>query len=171
MARKKSRSPRRRDDAAAAEPQGRPTADAPDGPLDTGILPELLGFNLRRAQIALWRDFTYTVGSGEVRPGVFSLMVLADLNPGIAQVDLSAQLNIDKASIVGLVDRLEDKGWVERRRSTVDRRRQGVFLTDEGRRWLKQLRKDMLEHEKRFTRLFTATELRQLIGFLRRIHS
>lgn len=163
--------PPRRGASVARDSTAPEASDDAAGPIDTGILPELLGFNLRRAQISLWRDFTYTVGSGEVRPGVFSLMVLADLNPGIAQVDLSAQLNIDKASIVGLVDRLEDKGWVQRRRSTVDRRRQGVHLTDEGRRWLKQLRKDMLEHEKRFTRLFTPTELRQLIGFLRRIHS
>jgi DNA-binding MarR family transcriptional regulator len=155
----------------AADAADAPGADAAAArPIDTGVLPELLGYNLRRAQIALWRDFTYTVGNGEVRPGVFSLLMLAELNPGIAQVDLANQLDIDKATIVALVDRLEQRGWVVRRRSTIDRRRQGVHLTDEGKRWLKQLRRDMLEHEKRFTRLFSAAELRQLISLLRRIH-
>lgn len=139
-------------------------------PIDVGILTELLGFNLRRAQIALWRDFKSTVGNGEVQPGVFSLLMLADLNPGIAQVDLASQLYLDKATIVALVDRMERKGWVQRQRSVVDRRRQGVFLTGEGRRWLRTLRHDMLLHEKRFTGLYSAAELRRLIELLRRIH-
>lgn len=163
---KTKQKPRREQGGAGRSPAG----DAAARPIDTGVLPELLGYNLRRAQIALWRDFTYTVGNGEVRPGVFSLLMLAELNPGIAQVDLANQLDIDKATIVALVDRLEQRGWVRRRRSTVDRRRQGVHLTEEGRRWLKDLRRDMFEHEKRFTRLFSAAELRQLISLLRRIH-
>ena len=138
--------------------------------VDVGILPQLLGYNLRRAQIALWRDFTRTVGEGEVRPGLFSLMMLVEANPGIAQVDLANQLDIDKATIVSLVDRLESQGWVRRQRSSEDRRRQGIFPTEPGRKGLKLLRKEMLEHEARFTRLFTHAELRQLIAMLQRIH-
>ncbi len=139
-------------------------------PIDVGILTELIGFNLRRAQIALWRDFKNTVGNDGVQPGIFSLMMLADLNPGIAQVDLANQLYLDKATIVALVDRLEHRGWLLRRRSTVDRRRQGVHLTAEGKRWLRARQHDMLVHEKRFTALFSAAELRQLLSLLRRIH-
>ena len=139
-------------------------------PIDVGILTELIGFNLRRAQIALWRDFKNTVGNDGVQPGVFSLLMLSGLNPGIAQVDLASQLYLDKATIVALVDRLERRGWVVRRRSTVDRRRQGVHLTADGRFWLRARRRDMLMHEKRFTSLFSAAELRQLLALLRRIH-
>ena len=139
-------------------------------PIDAGILDQLIGFNLRRAQIALWRDFKNSVGSDGAPPGVFSLMMLANLNPGIAQVDLATQLYLDKATIVALVDKLEHRGWVLRRRSTEDRRRQGVHLTTDGRAWLRARRRDMLLHERRFTSRFSATELRQLIALLRRIH-
>src|ERR1700761_6580066 len=121
-------------------------------PINTGLLPNLLGYNLRRAQIALWRDFNRTVREGDVRPGVFSLLILVDANPGIAQIDLANQLDIDKATIVGLVHRLERQHWVVRKTSTVDRRRQGVYITPAGRNTLKNLREEMLEHEKRFTR-------------------
>lgn len=138
--------------------------------IDAGILPQLLGYNLRRAQIALWRDFTSTVGQGEVRPGLFSLLMLVEANPGIAQVDIAHQLDVDKATIVSLVDRLERRQWVRRERSRLDRRRQGIFLTPVGRRGLKTLRRNMLAHEKRFTSRFTPAELRQLISMLRRIH-
>ena len=72
----------------------------------------------------------------DVRPGVFSAMLLANANPGIAQTDIANQLGIDKASVVSLIDRMEHAGWVERRRSTEDRRRQGIFLTARGREGL-----------------------------------
>lgn len=139
-------------------------------PINVGLLPNLLGYNIRRAQIALWRDLSRTVGEGEIRPGVFSLLVLVEANPGVAQIDLANQLDIDKATIVGLVQGLERRKWVTRRQSTMDRRRQGVYLTSEGRREVKRLREEMVEHEKRFTRLFSPEELAQLFAYLRRIH-
>ena len=109
--------------------------------LDLDCLPTLLGFNIRRAQIALWRDFNRNFSDGDVRPGVFSAMLLANANPGIAQTDIASQLGIDKASVVSLVDRMEHAGWVERRRpprtaaaraSSSRRRREGLPLAQEG---------------------------------------
>lgn len=135
-----------------------------------GILPNLIGYNVRRAQIALWRDFSRTVGQGEVRPAVFSLLILVEANPGIAQVDLANQLDLDKAAIVALLHRLQRRQWVTRRRSVEDRRRQGIFLTPRGQDMVNRLREEMLEHEKRFARLFTREELAQLFAYLRRIH-
>jgi DNA-binding MarR family transcriptional regulator len=139
-------------------------------PVNVGILPNLLGFNIRRAQIALWRDFGRSVAAGTVRPGMFSLLVLVEANPGIAQVDLSRELDQDKATIVGLIDALQKRRWLMRRKSSVDQRRHGIFLTAAGRHGLDELRSDMLEHEKRFTRLFSPDEMTTLITLLRRIH-
>jgi DNA-binding MarR family transcriptional regulator len=141
----------------------------PVRPLNVGLLPNLLGYAVRRAHMALWRDFNRTVGNGVVRPGIFSLMVLMDENPGIAQIELASQLAIDKATVVGLIRRLQRQGWVESRQSPADRRRQDLFLTPAGRHELSLLRRDMLEHEARFTNLFTRQELTQFFEFLRRI--
>jgi DNA-binding MarR family transcriptional regulator len=139
-------------------------------PVNVGILPNLLGFNIRRAQIALWRDFGRSVAAGTVRPGMFSLLVLVEANPGIAQVDLSRELDQDKATIVGLIDALQKRRWLMRRKSSVDQRRHGIFLTAAGHHGLDELRSEMLEHEKRFTRLFSPDEMTTLITLLRRIH-
>jgi len=138
--------------------------------LDLDCLPTLLGFNIRRAQIALWRDFNRNVAEGDVRPGVFSALLLAHANPGIAQIEIGNQLGIDKASVVSLVDRMEDSGWVVRKRSTDDRRRQGIFLTPAGTRTCRTLRKEMIDHERKFVSRYTDQELRTLIALLRRLH-
>jgi DNA-binding MarR family transcriptional regulator len=138
-------------------------------PLTVGILPNLLGYNLRRAHMSLWRHFNRTMGAGVVRPGLFSMLVLIDENPGVAQIELAAQLAIDKATLVGLIRLLQKQGWVERRRSPADRRRQDLYLTRSGRRELAALRREMLRHEARFTHLFTRRELKQFFEFLRRI--
>jgi DNA-binding MarR family transcriptional regulator len=139
-------------------------------PIAVGVLPNLIGYNIRRAQIALWRDLTRTVGHREIRPAVFSLLILVESNPGIAQIELAEQLDIDEAAIVGLIHRLQRNDWVVRRRSQEDRRRQGIFLTSRGQDFLNKFRGQMLEHERRFTRLFTREELAQLFAYLRRIH-
>ena len=138
--------------------------------LDLDCLPTLLGFNIRRAQIALWRDFNRNVAEGYVRPGVFSALLLARANPGIAQIEIANQLGIDKASVVALVDRMEDAGWVTRRRSTDDRRRQGIFLTPAGTRTCRALKKEMIDHERKFVSRYTAQERRTPIALLRRLH-
>jgi DNA-binding MarR family transcriptional regulator len=158
MPRTRSRSPR---PAAAAT-----TARA----INLDFLPTLLGYNIRRAQIALWRDFTRNVADGEVRPGVFSVLLLANANSGIAQIDIANQLGIDKASVVALIDRLEDQGWVVRKRSTEDRRRQEIFLTPAGEKAYKALKKEMIEHERKFVDRYTDTERKQLISLLQRLH-
>jgi DNA-binding MarR family transcriptional regulator len=119
--------------------------------------------------MALWRDFNRTVGDGIVRPGLFSLMVLMDENPGVAQIELATQLAIDKATVVGLIRRLLRQGWIETRQSSADRRRQELFLTATGRQELGVLRREMLEHEARFTNLFTRQELTAFFDYLRRI--
>lgn len=138
--------------------------------IDLDCLPSLLGFNIRRAQIALWRDFNRNVAEGYVRPGIFSALLLAKANPGIAQIEIANQLGIDKASVVSLVDRMEDAGWVVRKRSTEDRRRQGIFLTSAGVKACRSLKKEMLDHEQKFVSRYTDHELRQLISLLRRLH-
>ena len=154
----------------SSAPKRRQSAIAPPVPINVGMLPNLLGYNVRRAQIALWRDLARSLGEVKVRPAEFSMMVLVDSNPGIAQIELANQLDVDKATIVGLVDQLQRQKWAVRRQSKVDRRRQGIYLTGLGQRELRRLERTMIEHEARFTRLFSTDELTQLFAFLRRIH-
>ena len=137
--------------------------------IDMDILPELLGYNVRCAQLALQRSFTRTMGSTEVGAGVFGLLVLAGANPGIAQIQIATHLNVDKASVVSMVDKLEETGWLVRRRALDDRRRYGLFLTPEGSRQLKLLKTQMQDREQLLGSLYSDEERRQLIELLQRM--
>jgi DNA-binding MarR family transcriptional regulator len=139
--------------------------------VNADILPTLIGYNIRRAQIVLWRDFARTVADGEIRPGMFSAIALVRANPGIAQVELAGELSIDKASMVSLIDRLEDAGWILRTRSVEDRRRQGLTLTAAGEKMYKTLKREMLDHEQKFAALYSESERKQLVNLLRRLHT
>lgn len=60
--------------------------------------------------------------------------------PGIDQASLAATISFDRATIGGVVDRLEQKGLVERTVSPDDRRARLLHLTAAGRRQLAALR-------------------------------
>lgn len=144
---------------------------AADAKVHLACLPRLLGFNLRRAHQCAWRQYVAVIGDKDIRPGLFSLLVLVGANPGIAQIELGTHLGIDKASIVALLDRLEKAGLLERLRSTRDRRRQGIFLTTGGTEALESLRASVLSLERRMASRFSRPEFDLLLSFLRRLHA
>ncbi|HTS55401.1 MAG TPA: MarR family transcriptional regulator [Burkholderiales bacterium] len=59
---------------------------------------------------------------------------------GITQSDLADILEIEKATLGRLLDRLEAKGWVRREGDANDRRAKRVFLTEEVEPALKAMR-------------------------------
>lgn len=138
--------------------------------VDLGCLPRLLGYNLRRAHQSSWRIYVGVIGENNLRPGLFSLLVLVRSNPGIAQIELGTHLGVDKASIVALLDRLERAGLIERRRSTRDRRRQGIYLTSVGATQLEDLLTQVRQLEKQMASRFTKAELEQFLSLLQRMY-
>lgn len=60
--------------------------------------------------------------------------------PGIDQASLAAAISFDRATIGGVVDRLESKGLVLREVSAADRRARQLSLTPDGRRLLRAVR-------------------------------
>ena len=144
---------------------------AADARVDLACLPRLLGFNLRRAHLCLWRHYVAAIGENKIRPGLFSLLVLVGSNPGIAQIELGKHLGIDKASIVALLDRLEKVGMLNRQRSTRDRRRQGIYLTALGSAELDALVAQVRALERQLASRFSRAEFEQLLGFLQRLYT
>jgi MarR family transcriptional regulator, temperature-dependent positive regulator of motility len=60
--------------------------------------------------------------------------------PGIDQASLAATIGFDRATIGGVIDRLENKGLVQRIVSAQDRRARQLQLTPEGKRLLTAVR-------------------------------
>ena len=59
--------------------------------------------------------------------------------PGASQSELAEMLEVEKASAGRMIDRLEAKGWVERRAQHNDRRIKRIFLTPDAERIHKRL--------------------------------
>lgn len=131
-------------------------------------LGQSLSFSLRRVQLALLRGGLRELSGGKVGPAELGVLTLCAANPGVAQVQVAAALDVDKASVVGLVDRLEGLGWLIRRRSQKDRRRHGLHLTGEGARALQLLQQQAEVVESRVRSRFTEAEWGQLLGLLAR---
>ncbi|HKX47104.1 MAG TPA: MarR family transcriptional regulator [Gaiellaceae bacterium] len=69
-----------------------------------------------------------------------TLLWLVKRNPGLSLAELAAEEGISPPAMSGHVDRLERAGLIERVRSTEDRRRVGLRLTDDGLRLMRRIR-------------------------------
>ncbi|QXJ19560.1 MarR family transcriptional regulator [Actinomadura graeca] len=72
-------------------------------------------------------------------PHLMVLGCVARLGP-LSQREVSEHLRMDAGDIVGLVDTLEEAGYVERRRDAEDRRRYALGVTEAGRLFLSAAR-------------------------------
>jgi DNA-binding MarR family transcriptional regulator len=131
-----------------------------------GMLPGLLGYRLRLAQQKVFRDFAKSIA--ELSPGRVGILLLIDANAGVTQSRLAQAVGLDRSTMVGLVDKLEERGLIERRRGD-DRRTNELQLTRAGRVFVTSLRRRIAAHERRVAAGLTAAERSQLIALLEKL--
>jgi len=137
-----------------------------DAPLRPGDLPGLLGYRLRLAQQAVFRDFAASVG--EISPGRVGILFLVEANPGVTQSRLARAVHLDRSTMVGVIHTLEGRGLLERRRGE-DRRTNGLWLTRSGRGLLERLKGRIELHERRVSSRLSSAERAQLIALLEKL--
>ena len=58
---------------------------------------------------------------------------------GMMQTELANVMNVGKVTLGGLIDRLEESGYVERKPDPVDRRAKRIHLSQKGRKLVKKM--------------------------------
>uniref|UniRef100_UPI00261B85AA MarR family winged helix-turn-helix transcriptional regulator n=1 Tax=Novosphingobium sp. TaxID=1874826 RepID=UPI00261B85AA len=130
----------------------------------------IVGFHLRLAHGAVYRHFTETFAALNLTQKQVSVLWLVAAEPGLAQTALSARLQMDRATVMAIVNRLQDRGFVVRGKSAVDGRKQTLHLTPAGHAALAEARTAIAAHEDWLKARFTRAEVRKLIELLARIH-
>ena len=145
------------------------TRRKPARDIQLDMLPGLIGYQLRLAQLAVFGDFAAELKEFDVSPGRFGVLVLISANPGMTQSLLASATQLDRSTMVAVIDQLEARGLVERRASPTDRRSNALVLTAAGEKLLKQLKRRIKQHEARIAAAMTPAETATLVDLLTRI--
>jgi DNA-binding MarR family transcriptional regulator len=100
--------------------------------VDLGVLASSLGPVVRLLRNHLASRIMLAFEPYGLRTGSFSTMALIAANPGCSQSEIARETGVDKSVVVAVVDLLEERGLAERTRSTEDRRRNALTLTEAG---------------------------------------
>jgi DNA-binding MarR family transcriptional regulator len=86
---------------------------------------------LHQISVSIFSDSVAEAGFDITSVQFAALSVLKDY-PGIDQVTLAGMIAYDRVTIGGVIDRLEQKGYLTRTVSARDRRARELHITDEG---------------------------------------
>jgi DNA-binding MarR family transcriptional regulator len=154
----------RRESTLAAPAHAEPRAFAQELESDVGYV-------LRRAQLAVFADFTLSQRGPISRPGQFAVLSVIGRHPGLSQAQLCEALSIKRANLVAVLDNFEAHGLARREACADDRRANRLYLTALGERALQTAREAQREHEARITQLLGAAGRRELLALLEKLRA
>lgn len=146
-----------------------PEADA-DAVLEPDGLEKIIGLHLKLAQAATHRSFLEQLAPLDVTQKQVTVLWLIDANPGVSQIKLAKTLNMDRATMMAIVDKLDGRDLLERKRSKIDRRRQRLFLTHDGEALLSKAKELIAEHERQIRARIGEEKITDLVAALKRIY-
>lgn len=131
---------------------------------------DMPGHLARRFQQIAVAVFLAEVGDAgfDLTPVQYAALATIKTNAGLDQVTLAGLIAYDRTTITGVVDRLVQKGLVERRASSRDRRARELEITDEGRRTLRRITPAVESAQRVLLRGLSAKEGEDLMRLLRK---
>jgi MarR family transcriptional regulator, lower aerobic nicotinate degradation pathway regulator len=128
--------------------------------------PGFLARQLHRITAAIFDEETASFGLTGLQYGILNVVAV---EPGIDQISVCNALGIDRSTLAGVVDRLEDKGLVARRAGIADRRSNALHLTRAGTRILGEIETSAHKAERRAFDIFSPAEQAQFERLLARL--
>ncbi|MDF2466689.1 MAG: transcriptional regulator, MarR family-like protein [Ramlibacter sp.] len=155
--------------SAANTPRGAAAAPAVDK-VDTSYLESLLGYNARRAALAVIEVFLERMAVYDLRPVDFSVLSLITHNPGITSRQLCTTLGILPPNLVGMINALEKRELIVRRPHPRDGRAMGLHLTQAGQKLMRDAERTAAGLETEVAGRLSPTEAKTLIRLLKKIY-
>ncbi len=137
--------------------------------LDQSALVPLVGYAASRAAIVLRKDFERSLGPLGLKILDYSLLVLVAFNPEVNQKQLGEALDVSAPNMAITIDRLVERGWVERVRSTRDRRAMIIHLTSAGRDLVRRAQEIAATMEEETLSVLSAAERALLVELLLKV--
>jgi DNA-binding MarR family transcriptional regulator len=128
-----------------------------------------IGFLLAKAYQKGFGMFRERLLAYNITPPQFSLLAFLWKQDGLTQAELSEKSQIDRTTMVGLVDRLEKEGLVKRDLCPGDRRAYNICLTERGRSLEDELCAIAVDVTSAFTKNVSAAEAAALKKILNKI--
>lgn len=170
---RRSRGPRKPvagESAAVPAPPDSSATAAVAAEIDTSYLETLLGYNARRAALAVIAVFLRRMEPYGMRPVDFSVLSVVAHNPGVTSRQICAALDILPPNLVGMVKSLHKRGLVLRKPHPTDRRAQGLHLSAAGQRLYREAQATATELERDVASRITPEEQQTLIALLRKVY-
>ena len=134
--------------------------------LDQSRLTHLVGYAATRASVELKKTFQKHLGPLDLKAVEFSILVLVAANPKVNQKQLGSSLEVSAPNMAITLDKMVERGWVERIRSTEDRRAQEIHLTAAGRQLVQRAERIASRMEDEATSVLSEAERLLLIELL-----
>ena len=138
--------------------------------VNASFLESLLGYNARRASLSLVGVFVKCMEGFDLKIVEFSLLSLVGSNPGITSRQLCQQLDVLPPNMVGMIDAMMRRGFLERRRHPRDGRAMGLYLTEQGRALVDQAEPQLKASEQASLSHLSAEEQAQLMALLQKLY-
>jgi DNA-binding MarR family transcriptional regulator len=138
--------------------------------VDTSYLESLIGYNARRAALAVIGEFLEQMAIYDLKPVEFSVMSVVVHNPGVTSRQLCAALNILPPNLVGLIQILETRGLIERKPHPHDGRAVGIHPTYEGEALMMEAEVTAKELEMNVGSKLTPNQVQTLVTLLQKIY-
>jgi DNA-binding MarR family transcriptional regulator len=101
--------------------------------IDQGALEGVLGYHVVRAQLTTREIFFQAVGQPlDLRPVEYSLLMLLHANPPLTPKQLAQALALSSPNLTILLDKMQQRGLIDRVRSPTDKRSQHILLSVAG---------------------------------------
>ena len=138
--------------------------------VDMSYLETLIGYNARRAALAVIGEFLEQMAVYDLKPVEFSVMSVVLHNPGVTSRQLCAALDILPPNLVGLIQLLETRGLIERKPHPYDGRAVGIHPTDEGEALMMKAEVTAKELEMNVGSKLTPNQVQTLVTLLQKIY-